>query len=838
MRLRAGILTALMGAGLVIGGTVLAQPKERDHRKKPEEIKKEEKKEDKKGPDVRDHRKQPPPKSDFSVTGFSPQSGKVGTVVTITGTGFVKQDKVLVGGRPVKSGTLSDTQITFAVPARFFDGQIVVRHPGAANDVVVGTFTVIADPVVASFAPTAGPYGTRVEIKGSGFMNGDQVLFNGKALPISELGPERLVVSIPQGATTDFFTVQRPGGVAARSRGKFKVVLPAPSISGIAPTTGGPGTPVRIAGTNFAAEDRAFYGRIEMKIVGRSENYLDVTIPANANRSDNLVVRGPRGQATTSQPFALVLPPVVARFNPISGAAGTRVDIVGAHFMAGDSVWLGRVAMKTIAVEEGKLTVEITAGAQTGPFVINRGGQPVATSKGTFEVVAAPVVTSFAPAGGPPGTKVQIIGQNFSNDARVMYGAQNLRVLGKSPTTIDVVIPGGATDQPFVVQTKGGTAQSARAFQVYNYSTVVGVQPLRGTVGTRVTIKGRAFNGNDLFFLGQASLAIVEKGADFYVVQIPANAQSGPIEWESFGKRTASRFRFEVLQPASVASFTPASGPAGTQVTITGANFTNSTAVFFGLTACAIIRRNLPTQLVVVIPANAAGTDYLWVEEAGQRNRSATTFQVIAPPVLSSFSPASGPVGTQVTINRPNLSASTQVMFGTVVATIVSRAIPTKLVVQVPAGVQGQQFIWLEDRGQKVKSTAAFSVVDTPVITSVAPLSGPAGTSVTITGEKFGKNATVWFGNLQCAITKRVRNTQLTVTIPANATGKAYLIVEDNGVKAQSGQMFEVVNPPDPPPAGDGHHEHAHEHPHKADDHHHHPHAHPHRNGATHHHPY
>src|SRR5262245_51807792 len=75
----------------------------------------------------RDHRgKQPPPHQPITVTGFSPQSGPLGTKVTITGTGFMKQTKVIVGGRPIREDSSGPTSITFTVTERIGNGQIVL----------------------------------------------------------------------------------------------------------------------------------------------------------------------------------------------------------------------------------------------------------------------------------------------------------------------------------------------------------------------------------------------------------------------------------------------------------------------------------------------------------------------------------------------------------------------------------------------------------------------------------------------------------------------------------------------------------------------------------------
>ena len=437
-------------------------------------------------------------------------------------------------------------------------------------------------------------------------------------------------------------------------------------------------------------------------------------------------------------------------------------------------------------------------------------------------------------------TRVTITGSGFTPDAVVLYGPQRLRAVSRGgETSLEIVVPGANVNQPFVVKTRGGEAQTASAFQVQVASIVTSVSPTSGPVGTRIWIRGKNFNPTDAFFLGGASLAIVERQPEGYVVTIPAGAQSGVIEKESYGRRQPTRFRFEVLNPPKLTGFSPTSGAPGTQITVTGADFGNRTAVFFGNMPLPVMKRILPSQLVAVVPQNAAGTDYLFVEEGGQRVKSQQTFQVISPPVISGFAPASGRAGIEVKITGSNLTHTTVALLGRVPMTIVRQELPGALVVQVPAGIGGTHPIWLEDRGQKVRSQGLFTVVVPASITGLSPLAGPPGTQVTISGDRFTPGANVWFGALACPIIKRSAN-QIVAAIPAAAKGRDNLVVEDMGEKIRSAQTFEVTAPPveQPPPAGHPAHEHPHQHPHEPGDHHHHPHTHPHRPGTNHHHPY
>src|SRR5262245_64093301 len=230
--------------------------------------------------------KHPPPSQvALTVGGFQPQSGPPGTLVTITGSGFIKQTAVLYNGKKVRAESRDWNTIRFAVPYDADDGVIVLRQPGAWNDVTVGTFRVVGiGPAISGFSPATGAPGTPVAVYGS-FAAGDQISFNGRPAQVSELQPDRAVVAIPPGAVSDVFVVVRPStGQQATSRDRFVVTAAPPFISSMTPGGGPPGTAVRLSGGNFAPEDTVTYGRAPVTINSRSATHLDVVVPFGATR--------------------------------------------------------------------------------------------------------------------------------------------------------------------------------------------------------------------------------------------------------------------------------------------------------------------------------------------------------------------------------------------------------------------------------------------------------------------------------------------------------------------------------------------------------------------------
>src|SRR5207245_137033 len=103
-----------------------------------------------------------------------------------------------------------------------------------------------------------------------------------------------------------------------------------------------------------------------------------------------------------------------------------------------------------------------------------------------------------------------------------------------------------------------------------------------------------------------------------------------------------------------------------TIVTITGTSFTGATAVAFN-GAGASFTVSSDTAIQATVPAGAT-TGPLSVTTPGGTGTSSGAFTVSTPPTIASFAPASGSVGTSVTISGTNLTGATAVAFNGVSA--------------------------------------------------------------------------------------------------------------------------------------------------------------------------
>lgn len=137
-------------------------------------------------------------------------------------------------------------------------------------------------------------------------------------------------------------------------------------------------------------------------------------------------------------------------------------------------------------------------------------------------------------------------------------------------------------------------------------------------------------------------------------------------------------------------SFYPTTGSNGTLVTIQGQNFIGITNISFGGVPASSFTVISPTKIAAIV-ANGASGNVTLTNVYG--NFSALGFTYVAPPtapppVVTSFTPTSGVIGTPITITGQNFDpnpANNIVLFGGVRANITS-ATTTQLTGTVPAG--------------------------------------------------------------------------------------------------------------------------------------------------------
>lgn len=234
--------------------------------------------------------------------------------------------------------------------------------------------------------------------------------------------------------------------------------------------------------------------------------------------------------------------------------------------------------------------------------------------------VGDPMVTSFTPtAGGPVGTFVIISGRYFSTTkpTTVKFNGVEAETLEISSTSIQALVPTGATSGQISVEVEGHTGTSASSFAVTSGTpapVILSFTPNsgNGVDGATVTIKGVNFSTtasqNIVKFNGITAETPTSATARSLTVKVPAGVTTGKITVEVQGVASVatSPADFTASSP-TVTSFTPKNSIVGSTVVITGTNFSptaaNNVVKFNGVTAT--VSEASATSLTVTVPDGA-----------------------------------------------------------------------------------------------------------------------------------------------------------------------------------------------------------------------------------------
>ncbi|MFM5904590.1 MAG: IPT/TIG domain-containing protein, partial [Micrococcales bacterium] len=529
--------------------------------------------------------------------------------------------------------------------------------------------------------------------------------------------------------------------------------------------------------------------------------------------SANLTITG-TAPAVTTQPLAqVVLPGAPVTFS--AAASGNPVPAVKWQVLPVGGAWTDIAGATSTSYT---FTPAASDDAKQFRAVFTNAVGTATSSAVSLSVVS---ISSFTPTSGAAATSVVITGTGFTGATAVKFnGTAATSFTVNSNTQITAKVASGTTTGAITVTKGGVTATSAASFTV-TAAPAITTQPTSQTVanGSSVTFTAAASGSPTPGVQWQSGSGttftnIVGATSTSYTFT-PAATDDGKqfraVFTNSSGSATSTAATLTVV---SIASFTPASGPVGTSVVITGTGFTGATAVKFGATAASAFTVNSNTQITARV---AAGTvsGAVSVTKGGVTATSAASFTVTiatTPPTISAITPTSGGVGTTVTITGTNFSGATSVKFaGTTAGTLVGATFKvlsaTSIIASVPTG-SGTGGIVVTTPGGSATS-ASFKGATTlvlPTVTVYSVTSARTGTAfaLTLTGTNFAGTSAVALNGVSLAFNV-VSATSLTVTIPSSGVATGVIKVTTNGGVSANTNVLSLLSAPIQLAAGASH---------------------------------
>ncbi len=601
-----------------------------------------------------------------------------------------------------------------ATSATAFNGELDVEGTLNGNfdsNVVLALGS--AAPTITSLTPATGAVKTSVVIAGTNFRStqgSSTVSFNGVASTPTAWSATSITAPVPTGATTGPLVIT-VGGQA--SNGSTFTVTPAPSITSLAPNTGAIGSVVTITGTNFGpaqGNGSVKFGTTAATVTSWNPTSIVASVPTGAV-TGNVVVTAAGGVASNGISFTVTAAPAITSVAPTAGGGfGSSFTITGTNFGAtqgNGGVTLNTVPATITSWSATSIVAKVPSGVTTGNAVVTAAGG-ISSNGVRFKVLnpGGLAIDQIIFADGTATATTRATAAFSTSSANELLLAFVASGKGTATSTVVNSIAGGSLTWVLVQRTNTqlGTAEIWRAFAPTALTNVTVTATFSQTVLSSMTV---------VSFTGADTTGTNGSGAIGAVAT--ANAATGA----PAATLTTTRANSVVFgvgdDPTAKVARTPGSSQSIVHQLLCGPS----------TQTCALWVQQIPT----LVPASGTAiTINDTAPTADAYNVSLVEVRPVATvtaPAISSLTPASGPIGTSVTVAGTNFGAtqgSSTVTFGGIPATATWSN--TSIVAAVPSGVSlGAIPVVVTVPGAGTSNSATFTVVSPLAISAlVSPL--------------------------------------------------------------------------------------------------------------------
>ena len=685
------------------------------------------------------------------ITGVSATTGSIGSQVTISGSNFGAtqgNSVVLLNGNAATINSWNAATITITIPTGASSGPLAVSVAPSMNDSNPVQFTVTTQPLPSLWLDRdVGPVG----LAGSAAYSNATFTLNGAGLSIG--GTSDGMHFVYQPLSGDGTVIARVAFIPANTHPQAGVMIretlnsnaadgfvffsPNTAVMYDRPSTGASSTYQSASftasaypyWTKLVRSGNTFSGYISPDGVNWTQIGSSQTITMAQNVYVGLAVSS---QSTTtldtvnfdnvSVNSAASPVPAITNLSATTGSIGNQVTITGSNFGAtqgNSAVLLSDAPMTVNSWSNTSITITISSGAVSGYLAVSVGPSMNCSNPMAFTVTTQPL---------PNGWLDSDIGTvGLAGSASYSNGTFTIHAAGQG-------IGGTADGMHFIYQTLSGN----------------------GAIVARVANPG----GSGLNQIGVMIRETLNSGAtDAFVEYYPNTADF--LNRATTGASTTS-------QPTS---FTGPFYPYWVEVDRAGNTFSTYisldgvtwTPVGTGQTI------NMAQSAYVGLGASSQSTSTLMT--ATFDNVSVTSGTM---PIISGITPASGGIGTSVTINGSNFGSSqgtSTVNFNSIAATSITSWTNNQIIAAVPSNATSGPVTIVAN---SIRSNGNFTfTVYNPVISSLSPSTGQVGATVTINGSGFtageGTGSEVQFNGVNASVVTWT-NTSICVLVPTGAT--------------------------------------------------------------------
>ncbi|MBN1189070.1 MAG: IPT/TIG domain-containing protein [Dehalococcoidales bacterium] len=735
------------------------------------------------------------------VASFSPMYGGTGSVITITGTGLSGITDVDFGGTPALFNIISDNRIEATVGSGS-SGNITVSNP-VNSSTSRASFTFVGTPSISSFSPDSGIIRTSVIITGNNFGGATKVEFGGTRAASFKVDSDTQITAVVSRGSSGPVAVTTRGGTAV-SEDSF-TYYSTPRVASFSPRSGGTGSVITITGTGLSGITDVDFGGTPALFNIISDSRIEAIVGSGS--TGRITVSNPGGSSTSGATFTFVGTPSIGSFSPESGVMRTSVVITGNNLNGATRVEFGGTRAAYFRINsDTQITAMVNRGS-TGPVAVTTPGG-TAVSENSFTFYSTPRIASFSPRSGGTGSVITITGTGLSDVEYVAFGGTPALFNIISDREIEATLGSGSTGR-ITVSNPGGSSTSGATFTFYGIPSISSFSPDSGTRRTRVTIEGtNLYRATSVTFGGTNASTFYANSSGTTIIAVLGSGSTGPVCVTTPGGTVTSTEEFSYFSPPSIDSFTPTIGGTGSEVIITGDNFSGATDVKFGRTAAASFIVNSSTEIAAIVGDGSSGI--IKVTTPGGTANSRASFKYVPAPVITAFTPDSAETGTSIMITGRYLTGATSVTFGGTPADSWQVYSTTRIKAVVGDGSTG--VISVTTPGGTAVSDDVFTYTSIPAITSFDPVSARTLDTVIITGINLNGATQVKFGGTPAYSFNVNSSTEIAAVVGVGSTGKISVTTpggtaESNGDFTYQPEGVKIVtltddDLPDPPIEG------------------------------------
>ncbi len=334
---------------------------------------------------------------------------------------------------------------------------------------------------ISYFSPSIGRTGTIVQVFGKGFSatpGQNSLAFNGTPAVVSSAAPNRLVASVPSGATTGPLSVTTPLG-SATSAAPFRVLAGALAVV----------PAVTEAQAGLTRQFGATEGGIPITNVRWSVNGVAGGAPSLGTIAASGLYTAP-----SVIPFPATVTITATHLDDTSLTASAQITILpgGPLYAAARSVSVAFAAPAAIVDKSvtSAVSVQVAAGASSGlaaaPAVTVQVAPPAVSFAGTAPVSVAiePVVTGLDTTSAPVGSTLTLTltGAGLSETTAITFLRNNV---ADGTITASLITPSGdGSSVTAEITIAGGSSPGGRVVQVTAGGHISSAAPTAGNVFT------------------------------------------------------------------------------------------------------------------------------------------------------------------------------------------------------------------------------------------------------------------------------------------------------------------------------------------------------------------